>query len=322
MISKFINILIIDDVNMLKDFIENNKYFEFKQENGEIQIPLILRDFPPLSLIAVYFNAYKCYDYLIEKDHEKNIKDKKNRSIFHFLATTQQMNVTLLNSLINDNKEEIINEKDNDGNTPLHYAAYYGRKGNCEELIKLGASLEIENNNNEKPIEIASKIGFSDVVELLGEKMRFNTRPNKWKDIVLENAIKSKSLKTCEVIVNKFGMKIRRPHVEFAVCEGNSTILELLLTRCKTDISKESIDKAISRGDSQMYKFLLEKGKTQLDYSQLIQNGKVFPNIINVAIGFDKNQGLDQDNITMKGIERQMKQSKAKGSIISILLGV
>ena len=321
MISKFINILVNDDVKLLHTFIENANDFVFKQETEGIKFPFLLKDSPLLSFVAIYFNAYQCYDYLKDIEKEKEQKDQQNRTILHFLATSQQIDLNLLNSIINSSTEnDFINSKDNYGNTPLHYASYYGRKENCEALIKKGASFDIENNQNEKPIEIAAKLGFSDVVLLLGELMKFNTRPNKWKDKVLENSIKSKSLKTCEIIINKFGMKIRRPHVEFAVCEGSADILNLLLSKCKTDISKESIDKCIQRGDSQMYKILLETSKTQLDYSQIIQNGNISPNILSVAIEFDQNKSLDEDNLTMKGIERQMKQSKAKGTIISILL--
>jgi ankyrin repeat protein len=51
-----------------------------------------------------------------------------------------------------------VNSLDENNNTPLHKAAYYGRFANAEELTKWGADIYAKNKKGQTPKEIAMRI--------------------------------------------------------------------------------------------------------------------------------------------------------------------
>ncbi|MHC4630332.1 MAG: ankyrin repeat domain-containing protein, partial [Planctomycetota bacterium] len=60
-----------------------------------------------------------------------------------------------------------VNTKDQDGETPLHYAAEHGDKHVAELLIANGADVNAKNNNDETPLHCATRWGYKDVIKLL-----------------------------------------------------------------------------------------------------------------------------------------------------------
>ena len=64
-------------------------------------------------------------------------------------------------------KGALIGARDNEGATPLHIAAEWGRKSTAELLIGEGADLKAENNNGKTPVELASTMNHKVVAELL-----------------------------------------------------------------------------------------------------------------------------------------------------------
>lgn len=52
---------------------------------------------------------------------------------------------------------QLLNEKDNTGCSPLHYASREGHIRSLENLIKLGACINLKNNNNESPLHFAAR---------------------------------------------------------------------------------------------------------------------------------------------------------------------
>lgn len=53
--------------------------------------------------------------------------------------------------------QELLNEKDNTGCSPLHYASREGHIRSLENLIKHGAVINLKNNNNESPLHFAAR---------------------------------------------------------------------------------------------------------------------------------------------------------------------
>lgn len=51
----------------------------------------------------------------------------------------------------------MLNEKDDIGCTPLHYASEKGHMATLEDLVKLGAQLSIRNNSKQAPLHFAAK---------------------------------------------------------------------------------------------------------------------------------------------------------------------
>lgn len=52
---------------------------------------------------------------------------------------------------------ELLNEKDSTGCSPLHYASREGHIRSLENLIRLGACINLKNHNNESPLHFAAR---------------------------------------------------------------------------------------------------------------------------------------------------------------------
>ena len=90
-------------------------------------------------------------------------------SILHF-ATEQEDNTSLhIVDFLVSNSQHVV-QKDQDGNTPLHVAARYG-KLNCLKLLLLKTTGEFNFQNTEAktPKDIAKENSFEDIVDLLSE---------------------------------------------------------------------------------------------------------------------------------------------------------
>ena len=63
--------------------------------------------------------------------------------------------------------DNFLNEKDNTGCSPLHYASREGHIRSLENLIRLGACINLKNNNNESPLHFAARYGRYNTVKQL-----------------------------------------------------------------------------------------------------------------------------------------------------------
>ena len=71
-----------------------------------------------------------------------------------------------LTALLNDNPD-LVFSKDNNGQTPLHWAVYRGHKNVVELLLARKAEVNAKNNNGQTPLWVAAHEGYKDVAELL-----------------------------------------------------------------------------------------------------------------------------------------------------------
>ena len=62
---------------------------------------------------------------------------------------------------------EDVNAKDNNGVSPLHYAAYYGEKEVAELLIAKGADVNAKDVNDETPLNWAEEGKHIEITDLL-----------------------------------------------------------------------------------------------------------------------------------------------------------
>jgi transient receptor potential cation channel subfamily A protein 1 len=62
---------------------------------------------------------------------------------------------------------QLLNEKDLTGCSPLHYASREGQVRSLENLIRLGACINLKNNNNESPLHFAARYGRYNTVRQL-----------------------------------------------------------------------------------------------------------------------------------------------------------
>ena len=118
-------------------------------------------------------NAAKAGDLVkvkaLLKDHPDLVfnKDNDGRSPLHWAANSGHKDVV---ELLLTNKAE-VNAKDNDGRSPLHWAASIGHKDMAELLLTNRAEVNATNNKGFTPLHYATaggeNVGFQAVAELL-----------------------------------------------------------------------------------------------------------------------------------------------------------
>jgi len=100
------------------------------------------------------------------------LKDANYRNVLHLVIMNggrlQDFAMEVNKAQSNCHLIELLNEKDNTGCSPLHYASREGHIRSLENLIRLGAVINLKNNNNESPLHFAARYGrFNTVRQLL-----------------------------------------------------------------------------------------------------------------------------------------------------------
>jgi len=88
-----------------------------------------------------------------------NFRDSENRTPLHFAS--DRANIALIEALVKIGADK--NAKDSEGDTPLHYACACDHANVIEYLILLGANPEITNNDGQLPLascDEALKVAF------------------------------------------------------------------------------------------------------------------------------------------------------------------
>ncbi|CAH2985204.1 unnamed protein product [Chilo suppressalis] len=113
-------------------------------------------------LLAASRAGWRTVHTLIRLGADIQLKDINSRNVLHLVV----MNGGRLEDFAASCKDrcekslaELLNEKDNTGCSPLHYASREGHIRSLENLIKLGACINLKNNNNESPLHFAARYG-------------------------------------------------------------------------------------------------------------------------------------------------------------------
>ena len=78
----------------------------------------------------------------------------------------QQGDLAKVTEILNQNPH-LVSSKDEQGDTPLHLAAWLGQKDVAELLLDRHAEINAKDNNGDTPLHLAARMGQSDVAELL-----------------------------------------------------------------------------------------------------------------------------------------------------------
>lgn len=116
---------------------------------------------------AIYNQNYGVAIDLINKGARLDVVDFNGETILHFTVGRNSYNILeyLLQNFPAFNN--FINFKDNDGNTPLHIAAFMGYTDIAELLLRYGANPNLRNKNGETPLDIAKKSNNRPLIDLL-----------------------------------------------------------------------------------------------------------------------------------------------------------
>ncbi|KAL0902157.1 hypothetical protein ABMA27_000099 [Loxostege sticticalis] len=108
---------------------------------------------------AAMFDHPDIVNYLISEGSDINPLDKERRSPLLLAASRAGWRTVHTLDRCEKSLAQLLNEKDNTGCSPLHYASREGHIRSLENLIRLGACINLKNNNNESPLHFAARYG-------------------------------------------------------------------------------------------------------------------------------------------------------------------
>ena len=123
---------------------------------------------------------HECWQYGTVADDDDNYCksiNTNNKEEEEFLCHRNDFGQTALHLAVRQDLQELItvyterqiclNIGNNDGDTPLHYAAAHGRYEAAKLLVDAGAKVDIRNLKGELPLDDAVKGQYDNIISLL-----------------------------------------------------------------------------------------------------------------------------------------------------------
>ncbi|KAL1130420.1 hypothetical protein AAG570_011668, partial [Ranatra chinensis] len=126
-------------------------------------------------LLAASRGGWRTVLMLIRLKANIHLKDSNHRNILHLIVMNggrlDEFATEVVQSHSTLSLHQLMNEKDITGCSALHYASREGHIRSLENLIKLGACINLKNNNNESPLHFAARYGrYNTVKQLLNSE--------------------------------------------------------------------------------------------------------------------------------------------------------
>ncbi|CRK86167.1 CLUMA_CG000050, isoform A [Clunio marinus] len=121
-------------------------------------------------LLAASRSCWRTVHVLIKLGANVQLKDVTQRNLLHLIIINGGRCEEFAKEICatsNCGWSDFLNEKDNIGCSPLHYASREGSLGSLMNLIRLGACINLKNNNNESPLHFAARYGRYNTVKQL-----------------------------------------------------------------------------------------------------------------------------------------------------------
>lgn len=121
-------------------------------------------------LLAASRAGWRTVHILIKLGANVQLRDVTLRNLFHLIIINGgrcEEFAKEISASSNCSWVNFLNEKDNTGCSPLHYASREGHIRSLESLIHLGACINLKNNNNESPLHFAARYGRYNTVKQL-----------------------------------------------------------------------------------------------------------------------------------------------------------
>lgn len=149
-------------------------------------------------LLAAHNGQLETLKYLLEKGANPCERTIDGLNALHLAIRSGSDNDQLLSILIDVGAD--INGRTNNGDSPLHYAAFMGYVKCCSLLIRKGAIIECKGQNGSSPLHFASREGQSEVVKLLIENGASLNSKDKDNDTPLSCAIINEHEECAEIL--------------------------------------------------------------------------------------------------------------------------
>nr|XP_008191477.1 PREDICTED: transient receptor potential cation channel subfamily A member 1 isoform X2 [Tribolium castaneum] len=192
-------------------------------------------------LLAALRGGWRTVHVLIRLGADINVKDVNRRNVLHLVVMNggrlEQFASEVSKAKSQTSLLQLLNEKDINGCSPLHYASREGHIRSLENLIRLGATINLKNNNNESPLHFAARYGrYNTVRQLLdSEKGTFIINESDGEGLTpLHIASKQGHTRVVQLLLNR-GALLHRDHngrnpLHLAAMNGYTQTIELLLS--------------------------------------------------------------------------------------------
>lgn len=201
------------------------------------------------------YRGYKLY-LISQKNYNTQLKDLANVELKDAVKNGYSESVqTLLE------KGAQVDQKDNDGMTPLMYAAEYGRSDIVQLLIQHGAQVNQQDKSGCTPVMSATMHGHSDIVKTLLDKGVPVNQENSIGVTLLATAALFGHIDIVRLLLQRDATNINqqdilgRTALICAAMRGHSTIVQLLLQygadpSIQTKQAKNALDHADQNNDT------------------------------------------------------------------------
>ncbi|XP_046389520.1 transient receptor potential cation channel subfamily A member 1-like isoform X3 [Ischnura elegans] len=215
-------------------------------------------------LLAASRAAWRTVHRLISLGADVGLQDSNQRNALHLVVLNGGRLEEFADHLKKCKSEEclrqLLNEKDETGCTPLHYASRGGHIRSLQNLIQLGASVNLKNNNNESALHFAARYGrYNIACQLLdSDKGTFIINETDGKGLTpLHISSQEGHRKVVQLLLNR-GALLHRDHngrnpLHLAAMSGYTKTMELLHS-----VHSHLIDQVDKDGNSALHLATME----------------------------------------------------------------